>query len=144
VRPVEVNVLAKGREDIAVASRKRAIDLGAIEFGSHGVVERECLEAVFAYEECLRVKNGRRPIAIEYCQVLRRRWRLAGRMQREPEGATHHCFAAGPAGRRVRVDVSSRCMPTYANLVSRFSGPAFPGRIQLDGFSICARRRVPR
>ena len=71
-------MLAKGREDIAVASRKRAIDPGAIEFGSHGAVERECLEAVFAYEECLRVKSRRRTIAIgQYCQVLRRRWRLA-------------------------------------------------------------------
>ena len=69
---MEINALGKGREDIAIASRRRAIELRAIEFGSDGEVERECLEAVFAYEECLRVKNGRRTIASRTWPVIRR------------------------------------------------------------------------
>ena len=69
---MEVNALAKGRVDIAVASRKRAIELRAIDFGAAGQVERECLEAVFAYEECLRVKNGRRTPASRTWPVIRR------------------------------------------------------------------------
>lgn len=69
---MEINALGKGREDIAIASRKRAIELKAIEFGSDGAVERECLEAVYAYEECLRVKNGRRTTASRTWPVIRR------------------------------------------------------------------------
>ena len=69
---MEINALGRGREDIAIASRKRAIELRAIEFGSDGPVERECLEAVYAYEECLRVKNGRRTIASRTWPVIRR------------------------------------------------------------------------
>ncbi len=69
---MEINALGKGRGDIAIASRKRAIELRAIEFGSDDEVERECLEAVFAYEECLRVKNGRRTNASRTWPAIRR------------------------------------------------------------------------
>ena len=69
---MEANAMAKGRPDVVVACRKRAVELRALEFGSNGAVERECLEAIYAYEECLRVKNGRRTSASRTWPVVRR------------------------------------------------------------------------
>jgi hypothetical protein len=48
------------RPDIAAAARRRLIELRAIEYGAGSDAERECLKALYAYEEVLRNQHGRR------------------------------------------------------------------------------------
>ena len=57
------NVTERGRPDLALAARKRAVQLRAESFGATSEVERECIEAVYAYEEVLSAKAGRRQSA---------------------------------------------------------------------------------
>lgn len=54
------NVTERGRPDLALAAKKRAVQLRAESFGATSEVERECIEAVYAYEEVLSAKRGRR------------------------------------------------------------------------------------
>ena len=54
------NVTERGRPDLALAAKKRAVQLRAESFGATSDVERECIEAVYAYEEVLSAKRGRR------------------------------------------------------------------------------------
>ena len=54
------NATDRGRADMALRAKKRAIELRAEKYGAKTEVERECVEAVFAYEETLTLKNGRR------------------------------------------------------------------------------------
>ena len=54
------NVTERGRPDLALAAKKRAVQLRAESFGATSKVERECIEAVYAYEEVLSAKRGRR------------------------------------------------------------------------------------
>ena len=48
------------RPDIAAAARKRLIELRAIEYGAESAAELDCLKALYAYEEVLRDRHGRR------------------------------------------------------------------------------------
>jgi hypothetical protein len=48
------------RPDIASAALKRRIELRALEYGAKSVAELECLKALYAYEEVLRDRHGRR------------------------------------------------------------------------------------
>ncbi|QSI30435.1 hypothetical protein GNX71_12905 [Variovorax sp. RKNM96] len=48
------------RPDLATAARKRLIELRASEYGAQSEAELECLKALYAYEEVLRSKHGRR------------------------------------------------------------------------------------
>ena len=57
------NALARDRADLALAAKKRAVQIRAESYGAESVVERECIEAVFAYEEVLSAKAGRRQAA---------------------------------------------------------------------------------
>lgn len=57
------NVTERGRPDLALAARKRAVQLRAATYGATNEVELECLEAVYAYEEVLSARAGRRQIA---------------------------------------------------------------------------------
>ncbi|MFN9279890.1 MAG: hypothetical protein ACK6DW_09160 [Betaproteobacteria bacterium] len=57
------NATDRGRADMAVRAKKRAIELRAASYGAKTEVERECVEAVYAYEETLTMKNGRRQSA---------------------------------------------------------------------------------
>ncbi|MPS48760.1 hypothetical protein [Methylobacillus sp.] len=54
------NVTERGRPDLALAARKRAVALRAAEYGAQSDIERECIEAVYAYEEILSQKNGKK------------------------------------------------------------------------------------
>jgi hypothetical protein len=53
----ERNATKQGRSDLAVAARKRALQLRATVYGTISEAERECLEAVYAYERVLTAKN---------------------------------------------------------------------------------------
>ena len=54
------NAIARNLPDLAVQARQRAVQLRAAAGGAKSEVERECLQAVFAYEETLFLKHGKR------------------------------------------------------------------------------------
>jgi hypothetical protein len=66
------NVTERGRPDLALAARKRAVQLRANSFGATSEVERECIEAVYAYEEVLSAKAGRRQSASRTWPMIKR------------------------------------------------------------------------
>lgn len=68
----EKNVLDRGRPDLALAARRRAIELRAIQHGAATDVERQCLEAVYAYEEILSAKNGKKTRASRTWPMIER------------------------------------------------------------------------
>jgi len=68
----EKNVTERGRPDLALAARKRAVELRALQHGAATDVERECLEAVFAYEQVLSAKNGKKTRASRTWPMIER------------------------------------------------------------------------
>src|SRR5690554_7611879 len=54
------NCLERGRPDLATQARERAVQLRAEAHGAESEAEKEALEAVYAYEEVLSVKNGKK------------------------------------------------------------------------------------
>lgn len=68
----EKNVTERGRPDLALAARKRAVELRAISYGATNDVERECLEAIYAYEQVLSAKNGKKTLASRTWQMIKR------------------------------------------------------------------------
>jgi len=54
------NARERGAPHLAEEARQRAIQLRAEERGAKTDVERECLEAVYAYEEVLSAQKGKR------------------------------------------------------------------------------------
>lgn len=54
------NATQKGREDLATEALLRAVELRAEAHGANTQAEKEALQAIYAYEETLRVKNGKR------------------------------------------------------------------------------------
>ena len=68
----EKNVLERGRPDLAVAARKRALELRAEKYGAGSEPERLCLQAVYAYEGVLAARNGKPTRAARTWQLIRR------------------------------------------------------------------------
>lgn len=66
------NASERGRPELAVQAKQRAVQLRAAAFGASTAAERECLEAVYAYEETLRAKNGKRTPASRTWQMIKR------------------------------------------------------------------------
>lgn len=66
------NAQAQGRPELADQARKRAVQLRALARGATTDVERECLEAVYAYEEILSSGKGRRQTASRTWQMIRK------------------------------------------------------------------------
>jgi hypothetical protein len=66
------NALERNRRDLADEARKKAVELRAQAHGAKTQAERECLEAIYAYEEVLTAKNGRRTRASRTWQMLKR------------------------------------------------------------------------
>ena len=66
------NALAKDRADLADQARMRAVQLRAAAYGAESQAEIEALEAVYAYEETLPKKNGKRTRATRTWQMIRR------------------------------------------------------------------------
>ena len=65
------------RTDLALEAEARSIELRAALYGVGSDAERECIEAVYAYEEVLTSKNGRRTRASRTWQMIRRHGILA-------------------------------------------------------------------
>jgi hypothetical protein len=68
----EKNVSDRGRPDLALAARRRAVELRALQYGAKSDVELECLEAVFAYEQVLSAKNGKKTRASRTWPMIER------------------------------------------------------------------------
>lgn len=66
------NCIERGREDLAQEAKKRAVQLRAEAYGAETDAEREALEAVYAYEEVLSAKNGRKTRAGRTWQMITR------------------------------------------------------------------------
>ena len=66
------NAIERNRRDLADEARKRAVELRAAAYGAKSQAERECLEAIYAYEEVLTAKNGRRTRASRTWQMIKR------------------------------------------------------------------------
>ena len=56
---LEKNAIDRNRPDLAIAARKKALELRARKYGANSDVERECLEAVYAYERVLSKRSGK-------------------------------------------------------------------------------------
>ena len=67
-----INAKAKGAPELAVQARKRAVELRAETHGAKTEVERDCLQAVYAYEEVLSAQRGRRQPASRTWQMIQR------------------------------------------------------------------------
>lgn len=66
------NCIERGREDLAQEARERAVQLRAEAYGAETEAEREALEAVYAYEEVLSTKNGKKTRAGRTWQMITR------------------------------------------------------------------------
>jgi len=66
------NATAQGREDLVLDARKRGVDLRADAHGAVSAAERDCLAAVYAYEDILTSKHGKRTRASRTWQAIKR------------------------------------------------------------------------
>lgn len=66
------NCIERGREDLAQEARERAVQLRAQAHGANTEAEREALEAVYAYEEVLSIRNGKKTRAGRTWQMIDR------------------------------------------------------------------------
>lgn len=71
------NATERGHPELATEARQRAIELRAAASGATSDAERECLEAIYAYEEILFSKHGKRVKASRTWQMIKRRGILA-------------------------------------------------------------------
>jgi hypothetical protein len=66
------NARARGREDLAREAIRRFLELSAKAYGASAAVEQEYLDAVYAYEELLSVRGGKRVYAARTWQMIKR------------------------------------------------------------------------
>lgn len=71
------NVEARGKPELALQARKRAVQLQAAQHQATTAAEREALEAVFAYERALYEKHGRRTRASRTWPMIKERGIIA-------------------------------------------------------------------
>lgn len=66
------NAMAQGRDDLMLQARRRAVELRAEAHGAMTAAERDCLAAVYAYEDILSSKHGKRTRASRTWQAISR------------------------------------------------------------------------
>lgn len=66
------NAAERDRPDLAQEARKRVVELRAESYGAQSQAEHECLEAVYAYEEVLTEKNGKKTKASRTWQMIKK------------------------------------------------------------------------
>lgn len=69
---LEANAIRGGDKELAKDARRRALEIKAAAQGAANDVERECLQAVYAYERAKSDKAGRTFTAVRTWQVLRK------------------------------------------------------------------------
>jgi hypothetical protein len=67
-----INVEDRGKLDLAQRARRRAVELRALAHGAKNAVEREALEAVYAYEGVLSEGRGKKIRASRTWQMIKR------------------------------------------------------------------------
>jgi len=67
-----INARRLGAPELADQARRRAVQIRADSYGATSDVERECLQAVYAYEEVLSVQKGKRQPASRTWQMIKR------------------------------------------------------------------------
>ena len=67
------NATKRGRPDLAREAKAKAVELRAAEYGATSEAENEAIQAVYAYEEVLSKKNGKRTRASRTWQMIKRR-----------------------------------------------------------------------
>src|SRR5688572_23747279 len=67
------NALERNLPVLALQARQRAVQLRAASAGATSDAERECLQAVFAYEETLYIKHGKRVKASRTWQAFEKK-----------------------------------------------------------------------
>ncbi len=67
-----VNARERGAPELADQARKRAVQIRADSHGAQSEVERDCLQAVYAYEEILSAQKGRRQPASRTWQMIKK------------------------------------------------------------------------
>ncbi len=67
------NALAKGSLELANQARERAVQLKAEQYGANTQVEKEALEAVYAYEAARSQINGKKTRATRTWQMIAKR-----------------------------------------------------------------------
>ena len=66
------NCIDRGRHDLAAEARQRAVQLKAEAYGATSAAEKEALEAIYAYEEVLSKRNGKKTRANRTWQMIDR------------------------------------------------------------------------
>ncbi len=66
------NCIERGRPDLAAQAKERSVQLRAEKYGAESEAEKEALEAVYAYEEVLSAKNGKKTRAGRTWQMITR------------------------------------------------------------------------
>ena len=66
------NATERNRPDLADEARIRSVQLRADEYGATSVAENEALQAVYAYEEVLTKRNGKKTRASRTWQMIKR------------------------------------------------------------------------
>ena len=66
------NAIARNHPDLALAARRKAIDLQAATHETSSAVEAEAFAAVYAYEALLSRRNGKRTRATATWQAIKR------------------------------------------------------------------------
>ena len=66
------NCIERGRDDLATQARQRAVQLRAEAYGAKTDAEKQALEAIYAYEEVLSAKNGKKTRAQRTWQMIER------------------------------------------------------------------------
>lgn len=90
------NAIRLDHPELANQALKRAIELRAAEYGASSQAEKECLQAIYAYEEVLSKKNGRRTRASRTWQMIERHGVLASverAVNRKAETAGYRALA---------------------------------------------------
>lgn len=66
------NALERNRPDLAAETKRRAVELRADLYGAKSEAENEAIQAVYAYEEVLTKKNGKKTTASRTWQMIKR------------------------------------------------------------------------
>jgi hypothetical protein len=89
-----VNCEARGARELAHAARRRAIELRSEKHNAKSDVEREALQAIYAYEELLTAKNGKKTHASRTWPMIERHG-IIGTIERavnRPDGTMGHAL----------------------------------------------------
>lgn len=66
------NCADRGRDDLALEARQWAVQLRAEAYGAESEVEKQAVGAIYAYEEVLSARNGKKTRASSTWQLIKR------------------------------------------------------------------------